>query len=220
MPDSVNLQLSKPNRRVLLIAYYYYQDESPASKRTKGLCKYLPEFGWEVTLLTILQYRNQKNTTNIIHAEDKKGCVQRFASRLSVSNNLNARHGGCSEGGRPSKNPLLFWGKWILNNKYTGGIVKTIYRILFPRTSYDGENWFGPAVEAGRTLLSETKYDAILSTQSPITAHCIARELKKEFNIPWIADYRDLWSQWDLAQQWKSTSKREREREITCLNVN
>lgn len=39
------------------------------------------------------------------------------------------------------------------------------------------------------------KIDAIISTSSPVTAHLIAIKLKQKYNIPWVADLRDLWTQ-------------------------
>jgi glycosyltransferase involved in cell wall biosynthesis len=37
--------------------------------------------------------------------------------------------------------------------------------------------------------------EIIVSTSSPVTAHNIAFMLSRQMNIPWIADFRDLWSQ-------------------------
>ena len=50
---------------------------------------------------------------------------------------------------------------------------------------------------AARRELQQNKYDAILSTSGPFTAHKIAEKLHSEFRLPWVADYRDLWSQRD-----------------------
>ena len=215
MSDSKSISSTQSKRRLLLIAYYYYQNESPASKRTKGLLHYLPAIGWDVTLLTLPQYKNQQNTVNIIHAEENKNFIQRFAARLSESNNLNASHNSSADS-KYTGEITLFVGKRILDNKYLRHIARTIYRILFHKSSYGGYEWFSSAVDVGRTALSNEKYDAILSTQCPISAHCVGRKLKQEFGLPWIADYRDLWSQWDLMQKRKSTSQREKDYQFEC----
>ncbi|WP_054864894.1 glycosyltransferase [Methanosarcina barkeri] len=39
------------------------------------------------------------------------------------------------------------------------------------------------------------KIDAIISSSSPIISHIIAHDLSEKYNIPWIADLRDLWTQ-------------------------
>ena len=35
----------------------------------------------------------------------------------------------------------------------------------------------------------------MVSSSPPATSHIIAKELKDEFKVPWIADFRDLWTQ-------------------------
>jgi hypothetical protein len=55
--------------------------------------------------------------------------------------------------------------------------------------------WYKYAVEAGEKLLAKGKYDAILSSSNPATCHLVANKLKTLFGIPWVADFRDLWTQ-------------------------
>lgn len=55
--------------------------------------------------------------------------------------------------------------------------------------------WRKPAIKAGGEILRREKPDAIISSSAPVTGHIIARELKKTYDIPWLADLRDLWSQ-------------------------
>jgi len=51
--------------------------------------------------------------------------------------------------------------------------------------------WTLPAIRAARNLIATTKIDAVLSTVPFIQDHVIGYRLKKEFGLPWIADYRD-----------------------------
>ena len=39
------------------------------------------------------------------------------------------------------------------------------------------------------------KVDAILSTSPPISSHLIAAKAKTILGCPWVADFRDLWTQ-------------------------
>ena len=50
-------------------------------------------------------------------------------------------------------------------------------------------------MRAGRNLLNNENFDAIISSSKPVTSHLIANDLKKEYEIPFIADMRDLWTQ-------------------------
>lgn len=54
--------------------------------------------------------------------------------------------------------------------------------------------WIPAAIFAGMRVLRANKYDAILTTALPTSTHVIGAALSKISGVPWIADYRDLWS--------------------------
>lgn len=56
------------------------------------------------------------------------------------------------------------------------------------------KSWYAPALREARKILQREKVDLIFSSSSPYTASFVAMALKKEFNIPWIAEFRDHWS--------------------------
>jgi glycosyltransferase involved in cell wall biosynthesis len=43
--------------------------------------------------------------------------------------------------------------------------------------------------------LEKNRVEAIVSTSPPIVTHLIASKLKRKYKIPWIADFRDPWTQ-------------------------
>ncbi|MCK4794015.1 MAG: glycosyltransferase, partial [Desulfobacteraceae bacterium] len=55
--------------------------------------------------------------------------------------------------------------------------------------------WRPFAVRAGSDLLQKESIDAVLSSSMPVISHIIAKELKTRYQIPWLADFRDLWAQ-------------------------
>jgi len=57
------------------------------------------------------------------------------------------------------------------------------------------KGWRAYAVEAGADILRQQDIKAIISTSPPVTSHIIAKRLRDEFKIPWVADFRDLWTQ-------------------------
>jgi len=57
------------------------------------------------------------------------------------------------------------------------------------------KGWQRFAVEASEDILRQQNIKAMISTSPPVTSHIIAKELKEEFKIPWVADFRDLWTQ-------------------------
>jgi len=57
------------------------------------------------------------------------------------------------------------------------------------------KNWYPFAIETGMKIMKENNFEAIISSSGPVTSHLIAKELKSRFDIPWLADLRDLWTQ-------------------------
>ncbi len=55
--------------------------------------------------------------------------------------------------------------------------------------------WIKPAIKKGKEIIEKDKIDYILSSHSPASTHIIAWYLHKKYNIPWVADFRDLWTQ-------------------------
>lgn len=64
----------------------------------------------------------------------------------------------------------------------------------FVNYPHAGRGWIPFAVESGSRIIEREKVDAIISVW-PITAHLIAKRLKHNSKIPWIADFSHLWSQ-------------------------
>lgn len=58
--------------------------------------------------------------------------------------------------------------------------------------------WQRKAFFHGKEIIKKEKPLLIMSTASPFSSHLIASKLSKEFGIPWVADYRDLWTQRDI----------------------
>ncbi len=57
------------------------------------------------------------------------------------------------------------------------------------------KSWLQPALKAAEELFHEEGYEAIISSSGPYTSHIIAHRLKEKYDVPWIADLRDLWTQ-------------------------
>lgn len=61
--------------------------------------------------------------------------------------------------------------------------------------------WIKPSTKYLTAFLEEQEVAAIISTGPPHSLHLIARNLKRKTNIPWIADFRDPWTQIDWFEQ-------------------
>jgi hypothetical protein len=67
-------------------------------------------------------------------------------------------------------------------------------------------SWIGPAAAVAFELHRKTPFDIVWSTSPPESVHYVARALAKA-GVPWIADFRDQWSDYLLAC-WDPVSRR------------
>lgn len=58
----------------------------------------------------------------------------------------------------------------------------------------DRIGWISEGTREGLGFYAKEKFDCMISTSAPYSAHLIALRVKKRTGIPWIADFRDLWS--------------------------
>lgn len=66
--------------------------------------------------------------------------------------------------------------------------------------------WIKPSIKYLSKYLNDNPVDAIVSTGPPHSMHLIALALKTKLNIPWLADFRDPWTQIDFYQDLKLTA--------------
>jgi glycosyltransferase involved in cell wall biosynthesis len=65
--------------------------------------------------------------------------------------------------------------------------------------------WVAPSIDFLTKYLKENPVDLIVSTGPPHSMHLIALGLKNKFDIPWIADFRDPWTDIDFYHKLKLT---------------
>ncbi len=170
-------------KKVLITTYYFPPCPAVGSLRPSGIAKYLPEYGWEATILTARLPAQPAAEFDVIQTEygDRLAFLKKFIG-LDSDQNLMTQVAQ-------------------LKKKLHIRAEKSILDFLLVRwgeiTAYPDPQkaWRKFAVEAGNSFLQQAPVDAIISTSSPATSHIVARELKAKFSIPWIADFRDLWTQ-------------------------
>ncbi len=169
-------------KNVLVIAYYFYPFQNVASLRFRGLAKYLDEFGWTPHFLT----------TSLPDKPDERFCVIQThypgnaGALLKQKFHFNPRKGLQEQIKIPAA---------ILENKLP--ITTKMVDFIRGFIAYPDEQkkWLPYAVETGHQALLTESFSAIISSAGPVTAHLIAAGLKKMHGLPWIADFRDLWTQ-------------------------
>jgi hypothetical protein len=168
--------------RVLIIA-----DIMHAPHRVIPWCNNLSKFGAEVTLISPNTTRFQKrlvgyhNNGTWRHIETK-----RFFSLTNLFLPLGNRLQLLAQ--------KTFFKMKLLTWKLQSKDLKRYVGVKIPRESFHYEmNWIKPAVN--RIKYEAIDFDIIVSSSSPFSCHILGAFLSKTFHKPWVADYRDLFSQ-------------------------
>jgi glycosyltransferase involved in cell wall biosynthesis len=157
-----------------MVAYYFPPLGGIGSIRLASFARHLPEFGWDPI---VLAPRDTPHAIDRGLAFPEESVVRARSLELSrVASSLpQARNAGPeSKGG------------------VRAFLRKGAHRYLYYPDAQAG--WYPGAVLAGRRVLKEHRIDAVYSSSFPITAHLVARTLSRQAGIPWIAEFRDPWS--------------------------
>ncbi|MHC4131898.1 MAG: glycosyltransferase [Planctomycetota bacterium] len=170
------------SKKVLIITCYFPPSQCVASLRLRGLAKYLPEHGWDPIILTPALPGKPEQQYRVIETSYSENVIIELKKKLKLKphKRLQEMVGipfAIREGRRSFTNRLESFVKGIIH---------------YPSKK---RGWCPHAIKAGSELMKNEKMDAIISTSPPEITHLIANELKRRFNIPWVVDFRDLWTQ-------------------------
>lgn len=184
-------------KRVLIISYYWPPGGGAGVQRWLKFAKYLRDFGWEPVVYTpqnpeypALDPSLEKDVPKGIEVLKTRilepYLLYKIFSGRSYRENIQA--GFISEKKRPGIAEKI--SAWIRGN------------LFIPDARCF---WIGPSVKFLAKWLRENHVDAIVSTGPPHSMHMIAYGLKQMVNIPWLADFRDPWTQIDFYNKLRLT---------------
>jgi len=188
----------------LIISYYWPPAGGVGVQRWLKMTKYFSENGWQPIIYTALPENYIAEDQNLVN-EIHKDCI---VLKRKIW--------------EPYKYYALLTGKKKGDSNYSGFITKkekpsfTQKLSVFIRSNFfipDARKfWINPSISHLHNWLKKNEVDAIVSTGPPHSMHMIAMGLKKKNpTIPWIADFRDPWTQIDHFQDLQ-LSKRSKEK--------
>ena len=177
-------------KKLLMVSALFSPAAGPGPVRSRKFARYLGEFGWEPTVLTARETTGTAVDADPQDALPVRLVKARFPDPVTVVKNIlgldpDRDTGGQLTVGGPSAAS-------IRSRIIMGGTRFVKQWIAFPDHMV---TWIPFAVLAGLRELKSGRYDAIYSTSPPATNHLVACILKRLSGLPWVADYRDLWSQ-------------------------
>lgn len=159
--------------KVLVISYYFPPMGLSGVQRTLKFTKYMKQYNWEPTVLTTgnTAYYAHDNTLLV---EAEKAGVRIIRTE---GNDINSRLG--------KKGTVKIPPEWM--RKFLSRMSASVF-IPDNKTG-----WSSKALGAARKLLQKEEFDIIYVTAPPFSSFNMAVKLKKEFSLPLVVDYRDLW---------------------------
>lgn len=171
-------------RRVLVLSYYFPPAGGPGVQRALKFVKYLPEFEWTPVILTVQQGAYPAHDPTLGDEIPPGATVHRtssmdphwFYARLTGRSDDEVDVGsvqGEDEGWMESI------GRWVRAN------------VFLPDARV---GWVPFAVWRGRQIIEAQQIDAILTTGPPHSTHLSGALLEAGTGVPWVADFRDPWT--------------------------
>ncbi len=172
-------------KKVLIITYYWPPSGGSGVQRWLKFVKYFRDFGIEPIILTVApEFAALPNIDESLEHEIPAG--------IEV-------HKTCA------KSPFGFYKKikkgTIPNSGFAGEGKANLFDNLF---RFIRGNFFIPdarigwnkfAIEKARELIQLHALDTVITSSPPHSTQLIGLQLKKEFNLKWLADLRDPWTE-------------------------
>ncbi|GAB3217518.1 glycosyltransferase family 4 protein [Algoriphagus aestuariicola] len=173
-------------KRVLIITYYWPPSGGSGVQRWLKFAKYLPESGWDPVIFT---------------PENPDFDLQDESLENEIPANLEVIK-------FPIWEPYQLFSKVKKSKTHPGRLLEQKDRGFLEKAAiWMRANllvpdprifWVRPAVKFLADLAKSGQFQAVITTGPPHSMHLIGLGLKRKSGLPWIADFRDPWTQWEF----------------------
>lgn len=178
-------------KKVLIITYYWPPGGGSGVQRWLKFTKYLREFGWEPIVYT--PENPEMSAVDPSLEQDVPTGLTILRTRIFEPYGFYKRLTG-------RKEPL---GAGFVSESGNVGVLERFSRWV--RGNFfipDARRyWIRPSIKYLTKWLESHPVDAIVSTGPPHSLHLIALGVKKQTGLPWLADFRDPWTNIDFYDQ-------------------
>lgn len=180
-------------KKVLIISYYWPPSGGAGVQRWLKFAKYLHAYGWQPIIYTPENPETPAEDNSLLADIDEGTTVlkkriwepyaayKKFVGRKTED---KIKTGFLSEHKKPAFSEKM--AVWIRGNLF----IPDARRF-----------WIRPSTKYLFNYLKDNPVDVIVSTGPPHSMHLIALKLKQLTNLPWLADFRDPWTNIDFYQE-------------------
>ena len=170
-----------------MVSYYFPPSGGPGVQRVLKFVRYLPDFGWQPTVLTVDPSFASYPAQDASLMNDVPSTIEVIRTRSWDPYQLYAWMQGKPKEAvvgvgfvrDESKSPLQAMARWLRGN------------VFLPDAR---RGWVRYAAKAALCALRRQPFDAILTSGPPHSTHLIAQRVRRRVSVPWVADMRDPWS--------------------------
>jgi glycosyltransferase involved in cell wall biosynthesis len=159
--------------KVLVISYYFPPMGLSGVQRVLKFTKYMSNYNWEPTVITAGKTGYYAHDKSLLK-EAENANIKIVRTDAFDPNSLLAKYGTIS-----------------MPREFIRKILSKISKFVF--IPDNKKSWAKKAYLEAKKILSNEKYDLIFVSIPPFSQFETAAKLKKEFNLPLVVDYRDLW---------------------------
>jgi glycosyltransferase involved in cell wall biosynthesis len=181
------------NKKILILTYYWPPSGGTGVQRWLHFTRYLKELGWDPIIFTPSNPEAPVQDSKLL-AQIPEG-IEVLKLPIWEPTQLYMRLNG-------NKGKQLQTG-FMQESKKKPGLLQrfALYvraNIFIPDAKM---TWVKPASRYLIDYLKTNEVAALISTGPPHTMHLIARNVKRATKLPWLADFRDPWTQIDWFEQ-------------------
>lgn len=179
-------------KKVLIISYYWPPSGGGGVQRWLKMSKYLPEYGWQPIIFTPSNGESPVVDESLL--DEVHSAVETIKTPIWEPYSFYKRFTG------KKSSEKVYSG--FINDKKESFTQKLS---VFIRGNFfipDARKfWIKPSIKYLRKYLLEHPVDRIISTGPPHSTHLIASGVVDKIPIPWVADFRDPWTNIDFYDQ-------------------
>ena len=172
-------------KKVLIITYYWVPAGGVAVQRFLKFTKYLRDYGWEPVILTVKD-GSYPYTDPKLESEVPKGIEVHRTKTFEPFEIYNLLRG---QKGKAVPLAVATASKKSLFQRLSGYIRANFF---LPDARV---GWKPYAIKEASNIIESQKIDAIITTGPPHSTHLIGQALKAKYKLPWVADFRDPWTE-------------------------
>ncbi len=190
-------------KKVLIITYYWPPSGGGGVQRWLKFVKYLRLFSWEPVVFT--PFNPEIPSMDLTLSREVPSDVRVLRNRIWEPYAFYKRFTGKDQkekiqtaflAEKKSKFHLLEdWAVWIRGNLF----IPDARRF-----------WIKPSVKQLSRFLAQHPVDALVTTGPPHSTHIIGMRLSEKLGIPWLADFRDPWTNIDFYRDLKLGKRADR----------